>query len=264
MHEIKERDYIRSLARGLEVIRAFAGGPRRLTPAEVARRAGLTRAAARRSLLTLSAEGYATVDDGAFALSERVLSLGLTYLSSLSLWDVALPAMESLARKIQRSCSIYTLDGKHTILLAHVPVAGAAMQPMALGSRLPAHRTAAGQVLLCALDSDQETDNDRASNSSLNPELIERIRTRGFALVEPEIEPSRSGTAVPIVERRTAMVQLALALHGPAGESSNDLARILASLREASDQISGRLDGGMRRHQRPASIRNNSAHTDTF
>lgn len=264
MHDIKERDYIRSLARGLEVVRAFAGGPRRLTPAEVARRAGLTRAAARRSLLTLSAEGYATVDDGAFALSERVLSLGLTYLSSLSLWDVALPAMESLSRKTQRSCSVYTLDGKHTILLAHVPVNGAAMQPMALGSRLPAHRTAAGQVLLCALDADGSESEERVPPAILGADLIERIRSRGFALVEPEIEPSRSGIAVPIVERRTASVQLALAMHGPAGESSNDLARILASLREASSQISGRLDGGMRRHQRPTNIRAGAAHTDTF
>jgi IclR family pca regulon transcriptional regulator len=94
---------VQSLERGLAVIRAFDAEHRDLTLSEVARATGLTRAAARRFLLTLVALGYVHFDGGRFSLRPRVLELGFAYLSSLSLPEVAQPYMEELVATINES-----------------------------------------------------------------------------------------------------------------------------------------------------------------
>src|SRR5579885_1680458 len=103
-------DFVQSLERGLAVIRACDAEHRELGLSEVARATGLTRAAARRFLLTLVELGYMNVADGRFALSPRVLELGYAYLSSLTLPEVAQPHMETLVATVNESSSISVLD----------------------------------------------------------------------------------------------------------------------------------------------------------
>ncbi|MFL5838358.1 MAG: helix-turn-helix domain-containing protein, partial [Solirubrobacteraceae bacterium] len=103
--------FVQSLRRGLEVIRAFDAEAPELTLSDVARRTGLSRAAARRFLLTLAELGYVRTDGRHFSLSPRVLELGYAYLSSLSLPEVAEPHLEALVAEVRESSSMSVLDG---------------------------------------------------------------------------------------------------------------------------------------------------------
>src|SRR5690606_26083982 len=104
-----------SLARGLAVIRAFDADHPELTLSDVARITGLNRAAARRFLHTLVELGYVRTDGRRFSLGPRVLELGYSYLSSLSLPELALPAMERLVERVHESCSMAVLDGEEVV-----------------------------------------------------------------------------------------------------------------------------------------------------
>ena len=88
--------YVQSFARGLEVIRSFSAQAPRQTLSEVAARSGLTRAGARRILLTLQALGYVESDGRDFRLTARILDLGFAYLSSMPIWNLAEPVVETL------------------------------------------------------------------------------------------------------------------------------------------------------------------------
>src|SRR5690554_5909578 len=114
-------DFVQSLARGLSVIRAFGAESPELTLSDVARRTGLTRAAARRFLLTLQQLGYVSSDGRAFALTPRVLELGFSYLSALTLPEVAQPHLERLSHEVDESVSAAILDGPDVVYIARVP-----------------------------------------------------------------------------------------------------------------------------------------------
>lgn len=104
-------DYVQSLARGLSVIKAFGAHAQRQSLSDVARATGLTRATARRFLLTLIELGYVRTDGSQFWLTPRVLELGYSYLSALTLPEVARPHLEALAEKVKESTSVSVLDG---------------------------------------------------------------------------------------------------------------------------------------------------------
>src|SRR6201997_2561931 len=144
-------DFVQSLERGLAVIRAFDAEHRELTLSEVARSTGLTRAAARRFLLTLVKLGYVNFSQGRFSLRPRVLELGYAYLSSLSLPEVAMPHMERLVAQVNESCSISVLDDTDVVYVARVPTRRIMSITLAVGARLPAFVTSMGRVLLAGL-----------------------------------------------------------------------------------------------------------------
>ena len=147
-------DYVQSLERGPRGLRAF--GPERtgLTLSDVARITGLTRAAARRFLLTLVELGYVTSDRRVFSLSPRVLELGYGYLSGLGLTDIATPHMEELVAAVKESSSIAVLDGDDIVYVVRVPTKRIMTVSITLGTRFPAYCTSMGRVLLAALDED--------------------------------------------------------------------------------------------------------------
>src|SRR5207237_3612917 len=97
--------YVQSFARGLQVIRSFSAQAPQQTLSEVAQRTGLTRAGARRILLTLENLGYVRCQGRQFSLAPRILDLGFAYLSSLPLWNLAEPVMERLVEDVKESCS---------------------------------------------------------------------------------------------------------------------------------------------------------------
>ncbi|GAB3905981.1 hypothetical protein GCM10027612_76470 [Microbispora bryophytorum subsp. camponoti] len=144
-------EHVQSLARGLAVIRAFDAASPELTLSEVARKTGLTRAAARRFLLTLAGLGYVRTDGRLFSLSPRVLELGYAYLSSLSLPEVALPHLERLAAEVHESASVSVLDDTDIVYVARVPTARIMRVTIAIGTRFPAYCTSMGRVLLAGL-----------------------------------------------------------------------------------------------------------------
>src|SRR5947209_3228937 len=151
----RNADFVQSLERGLMVVRAFDADHRELGLSEVARATGLTRAAARRFLLTLVRLGYMQVSDGRFSLSPRVLELGYAYLSSLTLPEVAQPHMETLVATVNESSSISVLDDLEIVYVARVPTRRIMSITLSVGTRLPAYATSMGRVLLAYLPDDE-------------------------------------------------------------------------------------------------------------
>ncbi len=151
----RNSDYVQSLERGLAVIRAFDDEHRELALSDVARATGLTRAAARRFLLTLVQLGYVGFDGKLFSLRPRILELGFAYLSSLTLPEVAQPHMESLVAQVNESSSISVLDDTEIVYVVRVPTRRIMTITIAVGTRLPAYATSMGRVLLAGLDDDE-------------------------------------------------------------------------------------------------------------
>ncbi len=209
--------FVQSFARGLGVIRAFDAENPELTLSEVARRAGLTRAAARRFLLTLETLGYVRSDSRVFALTPRVLELGFSYLSALSLPEIVQPHLERLSREVDESVSAGVLDGADIVYVARVPTRRIMSVRITIGTRFPAYATSMGRALLAGmpdaavatvLDASELrafTDHTLADRASIRDE-IERVREQGWAFVDGELEPGLRSIAVPLHGRDGAVV----------------------------------------------------------
>jgi IclR family pca regulon transcriptional regulator len=213
----RNADHVQSLERGLSVIRAFDAEHRELGLSEVARATGLTRAAARRFLLTLVALGYMHFDGSRFSLRPRVLELGFAYLSSLSLPELAEGHMEALVAQINESSSISVLDDTDVVYVARVPTRRIMSITIAVGTRLPAYATSMGRVLLAALpDEELEERLARIEVRALTPRtvkshaalrrVIEQVRREGYAMTDQELEQGLRSAAVPIHDASGAVV----------------------------------------------------------
>src|SRR5690606_12261389 len=191
--------YVQSFARGLGVIRSFSAEASAQTLSEVASRSGLTRAGARRILLTLQALGYVQSDGKLFRLTPRILELGFAYLTSLPIWNLAEPVMERLSGTIGESCSAAVLDGSDIVDVLRVHTHKIVSINLNVGTRLPAYCTSMGRVLLAGLDDAEVKQRLKASDRRANTrhtvtdvaELLARVRQvrrQGWALVNQELE----------------------------------------------------------------------------
>jgi IclR family pca regulon transcriptional regulator len=202
-------DFVQSLQRGLAVIRAFDAQHPKLTLSEVATITGVTRAAARRFLLTLVELGYVRTDGRRFSLTARVLELGYAYLSSLSLPEVAEHHLEALVAEVNESTSVSVLDGPDIVYVTRVPVSRIMTVAISVGTRFPAYATSMGRVLLAGLAPDELetylaqvrprplTSRTVTSVATLRAELA-RVRAQGWALVNQELEEGLRAVAAPI------------------------------------------------------------------
>ena len=219
MAKIKEKpersgDFVTSLARGLAVIQSFSTDANRMTLTEVAERTDLTRAAARRFLLTLHTLGFVTYDGKYFGLTPRVLSLGYAYLSSLDFWEATRPYLEEVTHALNESCSAAVLDGSDVVYVARSAAKHRLMSVMLrVGTRLPAHATSMGQVLLSGLNEREwqrywrETELTRHTARTITDmdTLLARIRAtreHGYALVDQELEEGLRSLAVPVFDSK--------------------------------------------------------------
>jgi IclR family transcriptional regulator, pca regulon regulatory protein len=202
-------DFIEALARGLDVIRAFQPGQPVMTLAAVATAAGLARPTARRMLLTLQELGYVRAADGGFELTPRVLDLGMSYVLSRGLWEVARPHMEALVAQTHESSSIAQLDGSDIVYVARVAVPKIIALAVTIGTRFPAMQTSLGKVLLAALPADQaERVLAEPSRSGIaarwQPDPAERaaelrdVRARGWSLTDQQLALGIRSVAAPL------------------------------------------------------------------
>jgi IclR family transcriptional regulator, pca regulon regulatory protein len=256
------RQSLQSLERGMAVIQVFSRERPALTLSEVARLTGITRATARRILLTLEEIGHMRSDGRLFSLTPRVLSLGWAYLSSLNLWDVAQPLMEDLADRTKESCSVATLDLPDVVYVARVPTRRIMTISLGVGTRLPAHCTGMGRVLLAALpdgeldaflaDAQLEPFTERTVTDAAKLRVvIERVRDDGFALVDQELELGLRSIAAPLrAEGRTvAALNVAVAAARVRLEELRDamLPELLRTATLISDALdASRSNGGPR------------------
>ena len=202
-------DFVEALARGLDILAAFGPDRRGLSLSEVASAAGLARPTARRLLLTLEELGYVRSRAGTFELTPKVMSLGMSYVSSLGLWDIARPHMEALVSRTGESSSMAQLDGADIVYVARVSVPKLIALRVDIGTRFPAVQTSQGKVLLAALPPDQVAAViAQPSRSGLPPYIgrqagplrdeLAEIRARGWALADEELAPGVRSVAVPV------------------------------------------------------------------
>jgi IclR family transcriptional regulator, pca regulon regulatory protein len=202
-------DFIEALARGLDVIRAFQ--PRRpvMSLASVAAAAGLARPTARRILLTLEEMGYVRSADGGFELTPRVLELGMSYVLSRNLWEIAKPHMERLVARTHESSSIAQLDGSDIVYVARVAVPKIIALAVVIGTRFPAMQTSLGKVLLAALPPGEAervlTEESRSGITARwqpvaaeRAEALREVRARGWALTDEQLAPGIRSVAAPL------------------------------------------------------------------
>ena len=215
--QAREPHHVQSLERGLAVIRAFDARHPELTLSEVARICDLTRAAARRFLLTLADLGYVRTDGRMFSLTPRILELGYSFLSSLSLPEVASPHLEALVAEVHESSSVSVLDGDDIVYVARVPTRRIMTVAINVGTRFPAYATSMGRVLVAHLDEARIaayldrvalarlTEHTVDSVAALRKEL-ELTREQGYAIVDQELEEGLRSMAAPVRDRSGAVV----------------------------------------------------------
>ncbi len=202
-------DFIESLARGLEVIGAFNPARPVMALTEVATATGLARPTVRRILITLEELGYVRSDERGFALTPRVLELGVAYVSSMGLWDIARPHMERLVAQTNESCSIAQLDGSDIVYVARVAVPKIVTLAVQIGTRFPALQTSLGKAQLAALDPEEATRVlAEPTRSGLvprwQPDRTEReaelreVRARGWALTDEQLAAGIRSVAAPL------------------------------------------------------------------
>jgi IclR family pca regulon transcriptional regulator len=206
-------EMVRSVAKTLDVIRAFDAEHRDLTLSDVARRTGQTRASARRFLLSLEALGFVRSDGQLFSLTPRVLSLGHAFLSSLRLPDVAEPHLKALTADLGESTSASVFDGDDIVYVARVQTRRIMAVEIRVGTRFPAYATSMGRVLLAFASADAlEAYVGRVSLEPVTPHTLvdpaalraelRRIRERGWAVVDQELEIGLRSLAAPVFNPR--------------------------------------------------------------
>lgn len=208
----RPREFIQSLERGLAIVRAFGHDAPEQTVSELAAKTGLTRATARRFLITLIELGYMETDGRVFRLTPRVLELGYSFLSGLGFPDVALPHLERLVAEVDEGSEASVLDGEDIVYVVRVPATTIMTVAINVGGRMPAHATSMGKVLLAGLpDAELEAYLATAALERHKPktitdpdalrEEIQRVRAQGYATVDEELEDGLVAIAVPIHDR---------------------------------------------------------------
>lgn len=245
--------YVQSFARGLAVIRSFSAQAPSQTLTEVAQRAGLTRAGARRILHTLHALGYVEMEGRQFRLTAKVLDLGFAYLSSLPLWSMAEPFIEDLVRDVHESSSAAVLNGDEIVYVLRVPTQKIISINLGIGSRLPAYCSSMGRVLLSGLDDDAleaylanaklvaRTPRTVTDPARLREEIL-KVRRQGWALLDEELEEGLISLAAPLVSRNgRVMAAINVGLHRSRMNAPQAQQQILPKLLATARKINERL-----------------------
>lgn len=245
----KEPELLDALSNGLALLRLFATGVPTMTMQQVAEKLGVTRAAARRLLLTLQHHGYVAQDARQFAITPKVLELGHAYFASMSLPVLARPVMHALAHELQETCSLGVLDQDAVVLLAREEPPRLLRVDLGVGRRLPAFAHSMGRVLLAALDNAAQAAYLRdATLTMLTPAtttdpgalagILQRVRKEGHCVLDSEMVDGFGGISVPLRDGQSKVVA-ALGLSMVLGRRSRkDLLRdCLPPLQRAAQQI---------------------------
>lgn len=244
--------FMQSLARGLRVLEAFSRlGPRANVP-QLAEETGLARAVVTRCLHTLACLGYIEEQERRYMVRPQALRLAEAYLANRSLPVLAQPVLEDLRNLLGESCSLGVLDGDDIVYVARASTVGIMTISLHVGSRLPAHGTSMGRVLIAALPPSQR--NAMLANARLDQRTaysivdrnaltraIEAVAAQGYALIDQELELGLRSIAVPV---RNSHGDVVAALNLGANAMRLSIAdmetRVLERLREAAVAL-GRL-----------------------
>jgi len=248
----REDDFVQSIARGLSVIKAFGHSRERLTMAEIAHACQITRAGARRILLTLEDEGFARQEGRHFSLTSRILDLSRGY-APRSIWEAVRPHLQRVADALNESVSAGVLDGDDVVYMLRIPSTRCMHVDLTVGAHLPAHVSSMGRVLLAALPQEEfdayvrrvsfrrYTPNTICDEARLRA-AIDDIRRRGWCCNRGEVDEALWCVAAPLADR-SGKVIAALHVSLSAYRATDDMIErqvvpaLIKVAREISDQI---------------------------
>lgn len=214
---VNKTDFIASFGKGLRVLESFGADHPRQSITDVAEATGFDRATARRCLLTLHALGYADYDGKFFTLTPRVLRLGTGALAALPLSQIVQPWLDQLSEQIGQSCSVSILDDTEIVYIARAAQRRVMSIGLLPGSRLPAHCTSMGRLLLAALpepearaviersDLSPRTVHSRTTPEEVWAEIV-KARSQGYCIADQEVELGLRSLAVPVMNSRGRVV----------------------------------------------------------
>jgi IclR family transcriptional regulator, pca regulon regulatory protein len=247
-------DFVTALARGLAVLLALSDKKRRMSIAQVSHRTGIPRAAARRSLHTLSKLGFVSYDDARrFYLRPRVLSFSHAYLSTSPLAVLAQPILDRLGESLHEACSLAILDGDEIVYLARSASSRIMSPALNVGRRLPAYCTSIGHVLLAHLPP-RDLD-DYLAHARLHPytehtptsaeklrTMLRDVRESGFAFASQQMEARLCTLAVPVRDTSGHFVAgINVILQGRLVTAGEMAARFLRPLQDAASELGSLL-----------------------
>ncbi|NSL21728.1 IclR family transcriptional regulator domain-containing protein [Agrobacterium tumefaciens] len=247
--QVKERDMMGGLAKGLKVVEAFTAENPRLSISQAAEIAGYDRATTRRCLLTLAELGYCAYDGKFFTVTPRVLRLGTGCLASMPLPRIIQPLLDSLSETIGESTSVSILDAWEIVYIARASQRKVMSITLMPGSRLPAYCTSMGRILLAAMSTHEarktlemtelvaRTPRTVTDTDALISEL-HAVREAGYAAIDQEVEVGLRSLAVPVFNARQQVVA-AVNVGLPAGPEpmSAVLDKYLPPLRQFQAEI---------------------------
>lgn len=242
------------LAKGLAIIEAFGPDRPRLTVTDAAAAAGLSRATARRCLLTLAQGGYVAYDGKYFWPTPRMLRLGNAYVEAAPLPQLAQPHLVAVRDQVAESASLAVLEEGQALFVARAEVMRIVVTGVRVGASLPAYVSATGHVLLAGLPPDEV---DRyLEESELKPrtpatltdvglirERIERARRDGFAYTDEELEYRMRSVAVPVLDsRQRTVAALSVSTSAMPGTTVEEFAeRVIPVMRAQAQEIGRKI-----------------------
>lgn len=249
-HSTSDKDFLTTFAKGLNVIRSFEPNSMSMTLTEVAKKNDLSRASARRFLLTMLKLGYVETDGNRFSLTAKVLELGYSYLSTLDVGGTVSTQLELVTQQLGESSSAAVLEGENIVYIARIPVRPLMAFNLQIGARLPAYATSMGRVLLSGLPEEeldhlltqsnliQLTPNTLTSPSELKAEIA-KVRVQGYAINDQELELGLRSVAVPVFNRNGKLrLTLNVSCHSSKTTVDRMISEFVPVLKDTAQRIS--------------------------
>lgn len=248
--EGRPAEFVEALAKGLAVLECFDAAHPDMTLSEIARRVGVSPAAARRSLITLKMLGYIGQNAKRFHLKPKVMNLGSGFYFAARIDELLLPELRRIVDLHGDASSVAMLDGQEVIYIAHHSTQRARRATAVIGARYPAHATSLGRVLLAGLPDDALdrylaecaptalTSRTVTSRQELRA-LVLQARDQGYATTVDQLDYGITALAVPIRSKDGRTIA-ALNSSGYSGLVTPEqmVAERLADLRMAANRIS--------------------------
>jgi IclR family pca regulon transcriptional regulator len=246
--------FVRSVEKAFDVLLAFTPDKPKLTVSQIAAVADVTRASARRFLLTLTDLGYLRADGSHFELTPRSLDVGRSFLANLALPEIAEPHLKSLATELNETTSLCVLDGTDVVYVACVPSPRLLTVSITVGTRFPAWATSMGRVLLGGLtpaelkayyDSVQLqrfTERSVGTLAELRAE-VDAAHDRGWSMVSQELEEGLRGVAVPVWRGNQVVAAVNVSLQTHRAPKEDIEKTVVPLLRRAARQIGNDYGG---------------------
>ncbi|MCI0914118.1 MULTISPECIES: IclR family transcriptional regulator [Pseudomonas] len=251
--ENQDKYIVPGLERGLLLLCEFSRQNRTLTAPELARRLSLPRSTIFRLLTTLETMGFVTRSGNEYRLGMSVLRLGFEYLASLELTELGQPLLARLCDRLNYPSNLVVRDGRSIVYVAKVSPPSVFSSAVTVGTRLPAHATVLGRILLADLSLSElrelYPEEHLEQFSPCTPktvlelfDLVQADRLRGYVSGEGFFESTISTVAAPVRDD-SGQVVAALGLTIPTVQIGHvNFDNLLGQVRGSADELSRLLN----------------------